>query len=103
MAELFDALVAAGDTARPKPAPDCYIQLMAKLNVSAGEAVVVEDTEVGVAAARAAQLRAVAFRHELNHDMAFADAHAIVESFSPVERIVEILSTSKHWKPAAPR
>ncbi|MFC4585908.1 HAD-IA family hydrolase [Sphaerisporangium corydalis] len=47
-------LVAAGDVADGKPAPDGYLKASALLGVAAAETVVLEDSGAGVAAGRAA-------------------------------------------------
>ena len=50
--ERFDVLVCGGDVARGKPAPEPYLKAAELLGVST--AIVVEDSDVGVASARAA-------------------------------------------------
>ena len=66
LARCFTAIVAAGETARGKPAPDPYERAVELLGRSSGamldprRVVAVEDTTQGLAAARAARLRAVA-------------------------------------------
>jgi HAD superfamily hydrolase (TIGR01509 family) len=56
----FTALVTAGDVARPKPAPDVYLEACARLGVAPPEAVGFEDSASGMAAARAAGLWCIA-------------------------------------------
>jgi beta-phosphoglucomutase-like phosphatase (HAD superfamily) len=56
---LFDAIVTADDVTDSKPAPDLYLRAMEQLGVSAGEVVVYEDSEIGMASARAAGIGAV--------------------------------------------
>lgn len=51
----------ASQVARGKPAPDLFLHAAASLGVEAGACVVVEDSIHGVAAARAAGMRVVAF------------------------------------------
>lgn len=53
------AVVAAEDVERGKPAPDGYLRGLELLGVRGEEAVAVEDSDVGVAAAKAAGLRCV--------------------------------------------
>lgn len=52
--ELFDTVVAAEDVERGKPAPDSYLRAAALLDVRPADCLVLEDSVVGVAAARAA-------------------------------------------------
>jgi len=60
LAGLFDAVVAAEDVARGKPDPAGYFHALELLGVSPAEAVAVEDSQAGVAAAKAAGLYVVA-------------------------------------------
>ena len=53
-------VVAAEDVERGKPAPDGYLRGLELLGVPAVEAVAIEDSDVGVAAAKAAMVRCVA-------------------------------------------
>jgi HAD superfamily hydrolase (TIGR01509 family) len=57
--EVFDAVVTMEDVARGKPDPEGYLRALALLDVEPGEAVALEDTEAGVASAKAAGLYTV--------------------------------------------
>jgi HAD superfamily hydrolase (TIGR01509 family) len=57
---LFDAVVSAADLPRGKPAPDVFLEAARRLAVPPETCVVVEDSERGVQAARAAGMRCVA-------------------------------------------
>ena len=50
----FSAVVAGGDVASPKPAPDPYLLAAERLGVAAGHCLVLEDSAPGVRAALAA-------------------------------------------------
>ncbi len=73
---------AAGEVreGRPKPAPDVYLHACAEFEVEPGEAIVIEDSVHGVAAARAAGCRVVGFTgagHSYpGHGESLADAGA---------------------------
>jgi HAD superfamily hydrolase (TIGR01509 family) len=57
----FDAIITAdGDAARGKPSPALYLEALARLGVSARDAVAFEDSPNGVRSAKAAGLRVVA-------------------------------------------
>jgi len=60
LAELFEEIVAAEDVERGKPDPAGYLHALALLGIPPDEAVAVEDSEAGVAAAKAAGLYVVA-------------------------------------------
>lgn len=57
-AGVFDAIV-TGDDGAPKPAPDLYLLACRRLGVEPGDAVALEDSPTGVAAARAAGLTVI--------------------------------------------
>jgi beta-phosphoglucomutase len=54
IAPLFQGIVSSDDVAEGKPHPEGYLKALALLGIDAEEAVVFEDTEAGIAAARAA-------------------------------------------------
>jgi beta-phosphoglucomutase len=59
--DCFRFLVTADDVERSKPAPDGYVDALARLdNTTPAAVIAVEDTEAGVAAAKAAGLTCVA-------------------------------------------
>jgi HAD superfamily hydrolase (TIGR01509 family) len=58
----FDVVVAAEDVTRSKPAPDGYRAALAALGLPPEECVVVEDSEAGIEAGRAAGCTVIAVR-----------------------------------------
>jgi HAD superfamily hydrolase (TIGR01509 family) len=54
IAECFEALVASEDTARHKPDPDPFLEAARRLGARPDKCVVWEDSDLGIAAARAA-------------------------------------------------
>jgi HAD superfamily hydrolase (TIGR01509 family) len=54
MTKAFDAVVTADRVQRPKPAPDVYLAAAAAVGAEPARCVALEDSETGVAAARAA-------------------------------------------------
>lgn len=61
LTEFFDAVVTADDVVNGKPAPDGYLRALSLLgDLPPAEVVAFEDTEAGVASAKAAGLRCVA-------------------------------------------
>lgn len=56
----FEVIAGGDEVARHKPAPDVYRLALQRLDVSPGQAVAVEDTAHGVAAAHAAGMRCIA-------------------------------------------
>lgn len=58
---LSGRIYSADDVARPKPAPDLFLHAARCQGVAAADCVVVEDTPTGIAAARAAGMRAFGY------------------------------------------
>jgi len=56
-----DALIGAEDVKRGKPHPDLYLLAAEKLGVPPSDCIVVEDSEVGIDAAKAAGMKAMRF------------------------------------------
>ena len=78
---LFGAIVTGDQVAHRKPAPDVYLEAALRLGVEPRWCVAVEDSSPGIAAARAAGMKAIAIPHWLTerHDLSAADltvAHA---------------------------
>jgi beta-phosphoglucomutase-like phosphatase (HAD superfamily) len=59
------AIVAADDVEHGKPHPEPYLRALAELGVDPVDAVALEDTEAGIASAKAAGLRCLAVRGTL--------------------------------------
>jgi HAD superfamily hydrolase (TIGR01509 family) len=57
--DRFDAVVSAEDVEHPKPAPDVYLEAAARLGADPARCVALEDSQTGVAAARAAGMTVV--------------------------------------------
>jgi sugar-phosphatase len=57
---ILGAVVSGDDVARPKPAPDIFLEAARRLGAPAEQCVVLEDSLAGVAAARAAGMHAIA-------------------------------------------
>lgn len=72
---MFDAVTCREDGMRAKPAPDIYLAAVAALGVAPSEAVAIEDSANGIAAAKAAGLRCVVVPNALTaqQDLSAAD------------------------------
>jgi len=57
--EYFDAIVSGDDVAKGKPNPEIYLKTLELLNIEASEAIVFEDTQSGLMAAKLAGIDAV--------------------------------------------
>jgi HAD superfamily hydrolase (TIGR01509 family) len=72
----FATVVSGEDVHRGKPDPEIYLLAAERLRADPGDCVAIEDTTHGIAAARAAGMRAVAVTHPMNAalDLSAADA-----------------------------
>ena len=61
LARWLDIALCGEDAARPKPAPDLFLAAAAELAAPAAACLVVEDSALGIAAARAAGMTVVGF------------------------------------------
>jgi HAD superfamily hydrolase (TIGR01509 family) len=78
LAEAIDGIVPAEDVARGKPDPDGYLRAAELLDVPAEHVVVFEDTEAGIASAKAAGMHCLAVLGTLAPER-LAQADEIVE------------------------
>ena len=90
--EFWDGVVTGEDVAVKKPAPDIFLKAAAKLEVTAGECVVVEDAVSGIQAALAAGMRCVAVAQTFPVERLRA-AHLIRDRIAQVS-LEDLLGTS---------
>jgi HAD superfamily hydrolase (TIGR01509 family) len=84
--ELFALIVDGSAVVRGKPDPEAYLLTAERLGVGAGECVVFEDSEVGVASAKAAGMKCIAVRNPHAQQRQNLDAaDAVVASFDEVK------------------
>lgn len=93
---LFDASVSADDVSEEKPSPEPYLKALSELGLEPNQAVVVEDSETGVASAKAAGVAVIAVRHRYNgrHDMSGAIAE--LDGLSDTARVAALIDSSFH-------
>ncbi len=78
----FATIVTAGGALRSKPAPDTYREACARLRVQPREALALEDSPNGIAAAKAAGLRCVVVPHPLTETLDLSSADLRLESLA---------------------
>ncbi|MFN8641028.1 MAG: HAD family phosphatase [Candidatus Binatia bacterium] len=88
---FFDFAVTNRDYARSKPHPDAYLTALARAGCTADEAVAIEDSERGLAAARAAGLRCLVVPRGLTRGGTFAGAHRVLASSEAIVPAVAAL------------
>jgi HAD superfamily hydrolase (TIGR01509 family) len=87
----FDVQITSDDVKEPKPDPTPYLLALKKLGVSALNAIAFEDSPSGVEAAIHARVRVIAVRHAFNMEQSFDGTIAILDSFSDVEIIFNLI------------
>lgn len=94
LGELFDASVSADDVSEEKPSPEPYLKALSELGLEASQAVVVEDSETGVASAKAAGVAVIAIRHKYNgrHDM--SGALTELDGLSDTPRVAAVIDST---------
>lgn len=73
LTDAFDTIVTSDDVEHAKPAPDLYLLACARLGVPPGDALALEDSASGVAAAKAAGLTCYAVPQFAETDVSAAD------------------------------
>ena len=85
-AGTFDVVVTGDEVERGKPAPDAYLRAAELLGVSPQTCIAIEDSPIGVAAARAAGVRTIGVPHHLDIAADAADeVWSTLEGRSPEE------------------
>lgn len=72
----------------PKPAPDMLLAACAANNVSPANAVMIDDTPVGTAAADAAGMRAIGFAAASNAELLGATGHPVAHTMAQVQKLL---------------
>jgi HAD superfamily hydrolase (TIGR01509 family) len=84
LSDRFDAITCADDVARAKPFPDLYVKACERLNVDVKEAVAIEDSPNGIAAARAAGVFVTTYPNTLTRYLDVSAADHRVETLEGV-------------------
>ena len=71
--DVFEVIVTSDDVPLAKPAPDIYLEVCRRLEVAPEDAVALEDSASGVAAAKAAGLACIAVPQFAETDVSAAD------------------------------
>ncbi len=87
----FDCLYCGDEVKRTKPDPELYLAVLGALAVRGDQAVALEDSPNGVAAAKAAGLYCVAVPNMITRQLAFDQADLRLNSLAdmPLEKLLE--------------
>jgi HAD superfamily hydrolase (TIGR01509 family) len=87
----FEFAITNRDYARSKPHPDPYLTALARAGCRADEAIAIEDSERGLAAARAAGLRCIVVPRGLTRGGRFDGAHRVLDSTREIVAAIDEL------------
>jgi HAD superfamily hydrolase (TIGR01509 family) len=73
MTDTFDVIVTSDDVMHAKPAPDIYLEACRRLGVAPADALALEDSATGIAAAKAAGMTCIAVPQYAETDVSAAD------------------------------
>jgi HAD superfamily hydrolase (TIGR01509 family) len=87
----FDCICAADDVQNVKPNPELYLSVLRKLNVGADEAIALEDSPIGIRAAKQAGLFCVAVPNPLTRQLTLSEADIQLGSLAEItlEQLLE--------------
>jgi len=88
---IFKEIVTTDDCPNRKPNPEPYLVTAKKLGVEPAECVVIEDSGVGLEAAKAAGMKCIAIPNEYTRDHDFSQADLVFKSASEVT--LEVLNS----------
>jgi HAD superfamily hydrolase (TIGR01509 family) len=88
----FDVIAAGDVVENKKPAPDIYEYALERLGLDAAECLVIEDTELGLASAKAAGLVTVITVNGATQDQDFSGAALVVDQLGEPGHPFEVLA-----------
>jgi HAD superfamily hydrolase (TIGR01509 family) len=89
--ELFETVITREDYKNSKPDPEPYLTALARMKLAPASCLVVEDSERGLASARAAGLRCIIVPNELTRGSTFAGAAAILDDLAVLPQAISQL------------
>ncbi|HPR16725.1 MAG TPA: HAD family phosphatase [Candidatus Cloacimonadota bacterium] len=84
ISEFFDEIVSGEEVAVGKPAPDIFLEAARRLQIPARNCVVIEDSENGVKAAKAAGMFCLGFQNPNSGRMNLENADLVMQNFSQI-------------------
>ena len=94
----FDVLVSGVDLEHPKPAPDIFLHAAELLGVSPSECLVIEDSNNGVRAAKAAGMACLGFLNPNSGSQDLSMADYLFEDFTSVEESFLRMVHNHHFR-----
>lgn len=82
IARFFDSVVGAEDILHSKPDPETFLRAANELNVNPNKCLVVEDSELGVEAAKRAHMKCLGYRNPNSGNQDLSKADITTDDFS---------------------
>lgn len=82
--DVFEKTATGEEVERPKPYPDLYRKILHKLKLAAEECIVIEDSIVGIASAKAAGIKVMACPNEYTKEGDFSKADIVVSDLRKI-------------------
>jgi beta-phosphoglucomutase-like phosphatase (HAD superfamily) len=95
--KYMEFVLTVEDYEKEKPSPEPYLSALRRFGAAPGEAIVVEDSEQGLKAARAAGIECIIIRNHF-----FADSHDFAGARRVIASIRELPEVLSAWHVAAP-
>lgn len=86
--QLFDSMTFGDEVARKKPAPDLFLKVLEKGNLRPREAVIIEDSPAGIAAAKNANIKVFALKTDRFNRIELSRANQIINHFSELKKLI---------------
>ncbi len=80
----FKVIVSGEEVKEAKPAPDIFLLAVLRLGLKKERCFIIEDTLVGVAAAKRAGIRCIAIPNQYNRDEDFSQATLVIKSLEEI-------------------
>ena len=82
--DVFEKIATGDEVEKPKPSPDVYLKILDKMKLSREECIVIEDSSVGTASAKAAGIKVIACPTEYTKGGDFSKADVIVKDLREI-------------------
>jgi HAD superfamily hydrolase (TIGR01509 family) len=86
--DRFQAVVSADDVPAPKPSPEIYLEAARQIGIDPAHCAAIEDTDVGVRAAKNAGMFVIAFPTVTTASMNFDPADAVAQSSQEIRDVL---------------
>lgn len=100
--DFFDCICASEDVEHVKPDPELYLSVLHRLNVSADEAIALEDSPIGIRAAKAAGIYCIVVPNSLTSQLPLTEADLQLRSLDeiPLARLLNKVNAVKTQRTA---